>query len=324
MLHIVNGDATRVGLERSGVPGVCVSWPDILYEGPVPLTSDREEWRRIRVAYLSQGDYAGAETLADEYARGDAALASWIDQDETAFWFEHDLYDQLLLLHHLAFLSTTGARAAHAARISMVCGDTYLGPLQPAQFPALFAGRAPITAAQLDKGTRAWTAFCSPDPSGLRQWTVEDEDLPYLAGAMRRHVEEFPDEANGLSRSEQQILRILSEGDRTPEQAFVQCARLEERIFMGDASFWTIAQRLAHARHPLVEARVDGKRMAERAARISLPSGTLCLTDTGRAVLAGRADYVTLNGIDRWLGGVRLTPDRPWRRTSRGDLRRAS
>ena len=324
MLHITNGDATRIGLERSGVPGVCVSWPDILYEGPVPLTRDREEWRRVRVAYLSQGDDAGAKTLADEYARGDAALASWIDQDETVFWFEHDLYDQLLLIHHLDFLSATGARAAHAARISMVCGDTYLGPLQPAQFPALFAGRATITAEQLEKGTRAWAEFSSPDPSGLREWTGADEDLPYLAGAMRRHIEEFPDEASGLSRSERQVLQILSEGDRTPEQTFVQCARLEERIFMGDASFWTIVQRLVHARHPLIDAHLDSERIPERAARISLPSGTLRITDTGRAVLAGRADYVRLNGIDRWLGGVRLTPDRLWRRTSRGDLRPAS
>lgn len=324
MLHITNGDATRMGLERSGVPGVFVSWPDILHEGPAPLTSDREEWRRVRVAYLIQGEYAGADALADEYARADAALASWIAQDETVFWFEHDLYDQLLLIHHLAFLSDTGARRPHAARLSMVCGDTYLGPLQPRQFPALFAARAPITAAHLDKGTRAWTAFRSPDPSGLHPWTKEDEDLPYLAGAIRRHIEEFPDEKDGLSRSERQILQVLGEGDRTPEQAFVECSRREERIFMGDASFWTIVRRLAQGRRPLVEARVDNGVAPGRPGRISLPSGILRITDTGRAVLDGRADYVALNGIDRWLGGVRLTPDRLWRRTSRGDLRPVS
>lgn len=322
MLHITNGDATRIGLERSGVPGRYVSWPDILYEGPTPLTSDREEWRRVRVAYLSDGGYADTASLADQYARGDAALASWVQQDETVFWFEHDLYDQLLLIHHLAFLSCTGARAPHAARLSMVCGDTYLGPLKPEQFPALFAARAPITSAQLDKGTRAWDAFGSPDPSRLHDWTTADEDLPYLAGAMRRHVEEFPGESDGLSRSERQILQVLSEGDRTPEQTFVQCARLEERIFMGDASFWTIVRRLADGASPLVEARVDEVTSPPVSGRISLPSGTLRITDTGRAVLAGRADYVVLNGIDRWLGGVRLTPDRLWRRTSRGDLRR--
>ena len=39
----------------------------------------------------------------------------------------------------------------------------------------------------------------------------------------------------------------------------------------------------------------------------------LKLTDAGHAVLEGRADQVTLNGIDRWIGGVHLTPANLWR-----------
>lgn len=30
------------------------------------------------------------------------------------------------------------------------------------------------------------------------------------------------------------------------------------------------------------------------------------ITEAGREVLAGRADHIQLNGIDRWLGGVHL------------------
>jgi len=31
-------------------------------------------------------------------------------------------------------------------------------------------------------------------------------------------------------------------------------------------------------------------------------------------VLAGEADHVALNGVDRWIGGVHLAgPDSPWR-----------
>jgi hypothetical protein len=33
---------------------------------------------------------------------------------------------------------------------------------------------------------------------------------------------------------------------------------------------------------------------------------TVALTDTGRKLLAGEADWVRLNGVDRWLGGVHL------------------
>ena len=37
--------------------------------------------------------------------------------------------------------------------------------------------------------------------------------------------------------------------------------------------------------------------------------GSISLTETGRAVLAGRQDRVAICGIDRWLGGVHLQTD---------------
>jgi hypothetical protein len=40
-------------------------------------------------------------------------------------------------------------------------------------------------------------------------------------------------------------------------------------------------------------------------------SQRLRLSDAGRGVLAGRADHLALNGIDRWLGGVHLRAGGP-------------
>ena len=37
------------------------------------------------------------------------------------------------------------------------------------------------------------------------------------------------------------------------------------------------------------------------------------LTDVGRAVQAGERDFIELNGIDRWLGGVHLVSGQVWR-----------
>jgi hypothetical protein len=39
----------------------------------------------------------------------------------------------------------------------------------------------------------------------------------------------------------------------------------------------------------------------------------VALAPDGDRVLAGAADAIRLRGIDRWRGGVHLTPDRPWR-----------
>jgi hypothetical protein len=172
--------------------------------------------------------------------------------------------------------------------------------LREDEFPPLFEARRAITAEQMAIGTRAWEAFTAADPSGLLPFASADHPgLPYLRGAIRRQLEEFPAVTNGLARSERQILQVLSEGLRTPEEVFVEAARLEDHIFMGDSSFWTIVRRLTEGPRPLVAANVQ-----PRPGR--LPSGTLALTADGAAVLSDHADHVALNGIDRWLGGVRL------------------
>ena len=37
------------------------------------------------------------------------------------------------------------------------------------------------------------------------------------------------------------------------------------------------------------------------------------ITEPGKSVLRGEADFVELNGIDLWLGGVHLSPNNLWR-----------
>jgi Domain of unknown function (DUF1835) len=318
MLHVTNGDCARVLMERSGVPGTFIAWPDVLHEGPTPLVSG-DEWNQVRSRYLAsdafgEPDESFEDTLR-QYRERDAALESYVGHDEVVFWFEHDLFDQLLLIRHLWWL-----RDKKGPRFSLVCGHEYLGLLRPEQFPALFDARKPITAEQVHIGSRAWEAFCAADPIDLLPFAAEHAvhaELPYLSAAIRRHLEEFPSVTNGLARSERQLLQVLSEGTRTPEEAFVEASRLEDHIFMGDMSFWTIIRRLAGARRPLVAAD-----LTPRPGR--LPSGTLSLTADGAAVLRGRADHVALNGLDRWLGGVRLTSERLWRWTGTSLLPPAS
>lgn len=318
MLHITNGDCARILMERSGLPGTFIAWPDVLHEGPTPLVAG-DEWNQVRSRYLASDAFGEPgesfdETLR-EYRERDAALESYAAHDEVVFWFEHDLFDQLLLIRHLWWL-----RDKNGPRFSLVCGHEYLGLLRPDEFPKLFAARKTITGNQLAIGTRAWGAFCAADPMGLLPFAAAEHAddtaaehaeyavLPYLASAIRRHLEEFPSTTNGLARSERQLLQVLAEGIRTPEEAFVEASRLEDHIFMGDMSFWTIIRRLAGARRPLVAAD-----LTPRPGRV--PSGTLKLTADGAAVLGGRADHVALNGLDRWLGGTHLTSARYWRWT---------
>ncbi len=304
MLHLTNGESTRMGLEPSGVPGTVVSWDDLLHEGPTPLAVG-EEWLRARIGYLASAGYGDEEEMLRDFrAKGDP-LDLAAAHDEVVFWFEHDLHDQLLLVHHLWWLS---AHAPARTRFSIVMGTDYLGLLKPDEFPSRFAARRAVTPEEIAAGAAAWRAFCADDPTGLVPLSRDAGPLVHLPRAMRRLLEEFPSAADGLARSERQILDVLSEGPRAPGQAFVACAKHEEDIWMGDWSFWTIVKRLAGGPHPLVAAAVSNP--ADR-----FPEGTLSITGDGRRVLAGRADHLALNAPSRWIGGTYLSPERPWRWT---------
>jgi len=297
-------------MEEASLPGTFSAWPDVLHDGPTPLATG-EEWIRARCATLETLTDVDADMLR-RYRESDAVLESWPERDEVVFWLEHDLFDQLLLIRHMWWLTQNAAdRAAHHTRFSLVCGDEYLGLMKPEQFPPRFAARAPITPEQIRIGSAAWEAYCSGEPTRLLPFTRAADvagPLPYLPAAIRRVLEEFPSAGNGLARSERQILEVLTEGPRTPEQTFVAASRLEEAIYMGDSSFWHIVRGLNEGPHPLLTLDVTA-----RPGR--LPEGTLQITGTGRAVLQGRADHVALNGISRWLGGTYLSSDRLWRWT---------
>ncbi len=306
LLHILNGDSTRMTIEHSGVPGRFVSWSDVLHEGPTPYGVSDVEWRRIRAGHLASLGFDTAD-VETQYAAEHDALETWPAYDEVVFWFEHDLYDQLILIRHLDWLSKIADRGG--TRFSLVCGSRYLGCLESTEFPPLFEARQPITDDQIQLGIRAWRAFRDNDPTGLEPFAASSsEALPFLAGAIRRHLEDFPSRENGLSRSESQILRTMEQGESVPAGVFAATSRLEERIFMGDVTFWAIVRRLASAPHPLIALNTQPRSEA-------LPTGSMQLTDAAHDVLEGRADHIALNGIDRWMGGAHLTTSHYWRWT---------
>ena len=134
-----------------------------------------------------------------------------------------------------------------------------------------------------------------------------------LAGALRRFIEEYPAVDSGLPRTERHILELLTAASRSPRQLFRDEQQLEERVFMGDWTLWQRVLHMSRGSSPLV--RVDGEPIEGP----ELPEGSVHITDVGRDVLAGNADWVQLAGFDRWLGGVHLHAasgdDVAWRRT---------
>jgi hypothetical protein len=142
--------------------------------------------------------------------------------------------------------------------------------------------------------TSAQAACASTAASPSTNW-------PWLPGALQRLVEELPEVGSGLSRTERQGLEGIAAGARTLGEAFQACASREQRVFLGDWSFFGTMRGLAQAAAPLV--RIGESSGDDPPAAAAAP---IALTGVGRRVLAGEADHVAINGIDRWVGGVHL------------------
>lgn len=312
MLHVTNGDSAAETIRLAEVSGEVAVTADVLHEGPVPGGLPPERWRKVRARYLAESGYADYDSALADLTRRDRVLEDYRSYDEVVLWFEHDLYDQLLLIRALDGFA---GRNLGGTELSLICIGEHpgivpfhgLGQLSPSQMAALLPRRQRVNEGQKLLARDAWRAFCAPDPRGLETLLRRDTSpLPFLAGALRRHLEELPWTTDGLSRSERQILRGLAEGAATFEDLFRATQRMEERVYMGDLSFARILRDLAAPPRPLLrlEAAPSG---TVRAQRVSL-------TATGREVLDGRDDWVRIRGIDRWLGGVHLQgPEAAWR-----------
>jgi len=321
MLHITNGDNAVALMHEAGLSGEYLPWRDILHEGPVPAGLDLSELSEVRARFIADCGWGGYTDVLAEFRHRDARLIRCLQDEEVVLWFEHDLYDQLQILQILDWLAV---HAPEKTRLSLICiaehpeVDSFhgLADLLPHHMGPLLEQRSPLTRNQVALASAGWRAFGSADPRDVEGFLrLDTAVLPFLAPALRRHLEEFPGLGDGLSRTQRTILEVLAAGPCNPIALFRRAQAREPARFMGDWPFWRHLQQLSRGPAPLVrtdqgpDSRFPPRSHTDKA----LQGLTVRLTAAGKAALEGRLDHTVANGIDRWLGGVHLTPDSLWR-----------
>ncbi|HEY7281175.1 MAG TPA: MerR family transcriptional regulator [Actinomycetota bacterium] len=318
LLHVTNGESAGNTLRQTVLGGAVLPWQDVLHEGPVPAVA-RPELLRTRAGFLSECGWGSRRAIQSSLERRDRQLVDGLREGvRVVLWFEHDLYDQLQLLDVLTLAGEAGASP------ELIVVDSFpgkpgfrgLGELTADELETLWpmrrAGSPETTAA----AAAAWEAFRAPDPTALAELARHaSPELPFLPPALRRLLEELPDVTDGLSGTERRALQAIAEGARTPMAAFLAEQNLEAAPFLGDAWFHRALVGLGRGEVRLVETD-DGGPLPEppplsdgsEFSRLSLR-----LTPDGERVLARREDRAALLGVDRWVGGTHVTPDRLWR-----------
>jgi len=313
MLHILNGESTERTLKQSSVPGVFFSFREALDHGPTPTGTDEQEWRHIRTAHLAESYGVGIEACEQGLLSQEEILRSSSQHEEVVLWFEHDLFCQINLLYLLDWFAPErlGQTKLSLINIGEFPGRENfrgLGELTAEQLASLFPQRQQVTLDQLNLAKAAWAAYRSSDPTAIETLLKTDtSSLPFLPRALQAHLKRFPATKNGLGQVENRSLDLINNGFEKFIDLFPRFSNAEPVYGFGDAQLWLSLRMLSRAHHPLLT--VVNAKAEEQLAPNGGYQAELKLTEAGRAVLKCEADFVTLNSIDLWLGGVHLTGD---------------
>lgn len=317
MLHIHNGGSTANTLKEFGFPGEHRAFQEVLMAGPTPRGLSPVEWQETRAKFLADAYELKHDYCLNSLLEQEANLRGFAAHHETILWFEHDLFCQINLIYLLDWFSK---QSRGNSRLSLICIGEFpgiddfrgLGQLTGDQLASLFESRHEVTDAEMKIAARAWAAYCSPNPQEITHLLNQDTSpMPFLGNALHLHLMRFPSLTNGLGRIEQRALEMLAKGAIGFKSLFPAFGQTEPSYGMGDLQFWSELKRLATARKPLIT--ISGLRNDESFKSNKFHDAWWELTGTGQAVLAGKTDFVDINGIDLWLGGVHLVDDEVWR-----------
>jgi uncharacterized protein DUF1835 len=305
-IHIAHGlsapGSLRQALNLS--PDSILANQDVLSCGPLLPFRSLEEWRMQREAYW--GDIYQGEISFNESERDLPTNSSIVCEAESLLlWIAKGLAEQLLLCWTMQFLRVLNIEPQ---RLKVIQFERYsdcdmeiwgLGSLNPTELRAHPTPQQ-LTTDALKELDETWSAVTAAEPTGLLALLSKpSRSLPYLRSSLRSILGRFPNRDTGLNYWEMELLKNVS--DRGPRAIRVIAYTLSTVIedLVGDAWLFDRLSRLADSSlpHPLLNFTGNPASMREC---------DFTLTDAGRSVLAGRANHVTLNGINDWVGGVHL------------------
>jgi hypothetical protein len=308
-LHLRCGSDIRDGLRAAGVAGDFLEWADPVCQGPVRRLPEAAYLEERRAWLSAAWDIPRAEL--DAKLRPVSELPARLSgYDEVCLWFEHDLFDQSMLVQVLAGLAEAPSLRS---RLSIVSIDHHpeverfigFGQLQPRQLAALHAERAELAPAAFEVATRAWDALREPSPERLRCEDWRSPALPFLAGAIARHLKELPAADDGLGLTQRLSLQAIAEAQASQGFGFAAqvfgrlMSELEPQPWLGDLMYWAYLRELARGPRALIT--MIGE----------FPAEQLALTELGERVLARQENWLRVSGPgefgpSRWRGGVEI------------------
>jgi hypothetical protein len=315
-LQVIVGDAAAgavlrtMRFKRSDI----VADRDHLSCGPLASLAPLSAWRERRDAYWDDVFPLPQEVLARGSGRADPDLVSLSRRPEVLLsaevvnvWLGVSLDNQLFLAWLLELAPLIGFDPQRIRVVQFerhpVTGEAVMDicELNP-EVTTAHPPPVPLTTADVADLRQAWAAIAAPEPSSLVRYIEAHANSPAVFHrAFARILGRFPRRVSGLNRWELELLQRVPKGGITKEALFkatlgecrgeldaVGCVYLSDRL-----------RRLASRKIPGPLLSLEGPPESDSKCIVAL-------TAKGVDVLDGKANFVEVNGIDDWVGGIHL------------------
>lgn len=323
VVHITSGlvasDTLRQAL-RLEINEV-LAFGDTLDGGPIINFDAPELWSKVRNNYLKKVDCGSDPTTPFMTLPSCPETAPDIlrQADKIYFWVARAVYEQLLLPWVIKILPYYGVGLEKLFAVEAYepfeskSRSIYLmgvGVLKPDQLQRFFQPRfiRHLTADDIKELTFAWNAITAPSPEQLTMYCkVGHRQFPWLQQSLRRFMCRYPDMRSGLSHFDMLLLR---ESKTTQLKAARIIAGAMANSFddydsVGDITLFYRLKKLGDKNLPYPALQIFG--IAE-----NMRATEAIITVMGTKFMSGDENFVKLNGIDDWVGGVHLTNDNQW------------
>ncbi|NVN44106.1 hypothetical protein HW537_09315 [Asaia siamensis] len=317
-LHLRCGNDIESPLRKAGFNGDFESYTDPLYSGPVTQT---ENWLDRRADHIAEslGRYIDLDRTAifTRLLKEENILLDVTRYERVVLWFEHDLYDQLILARILTVIARHRPRHLELVSTGIYPGATRfigLGQLPPEALLLLWDNRKPVSPAALKSGCATWAALCAPTPFALLTLAQAGTPaLPELGRALARFAREYPWAHDGLALSQRIVLGLVADKPMAAGAILQALTHQAEPLpWLTDLMFRDLLESLRNANEPAIS-------ITPRCFESDWATDEVCLTPAGRDVYSGKRNWNALAPAERWLGGVRIGSGAPrwvWNETS--------
>lgn len=219
-LHILNGDSTLHGFERTGIDGDVLVWREVLSEGPLLENINSAAFWKERSTWIGQAFGEPADSYQQKVVEPLGRLSK--DYKEINLWFEFDLHCQVNMLGVMMLLSQHTDLTER--NIYLICPDSFpgkpdfrgMGELTGEELEHLYDNiRVQLSDYDFELATEAWDIYITKNAAQLEQWLSTDRfwgNLHSLKLALQAHLKRLQTNAKGHNYIEQKLLDIYNSG----------------------------------------------------------------------------------------------------------------